>query len=74
MGRPIIGITAPTRLTKWGPWDMDATVMPATYSIAIVQSGGIPVILPPDDSMPDVIHALDGLVISGGPDLSLIHI
>ena len=43
--------------------------MPATYSIAIVQSGGIPVILPPDDRMPDVIHALDGLVISGGPDI-----
>ena len=69
MVRPIIGVTAPTRVTKWGPWDMDATVMPATYSIAIVQSGGIPVILPPDDRMPDVIHALDGLVISGGPDI-----
>jgi len=69
MTRPIIGVTGPTRLTKWGPWDMDATVVPSTYATAIIESGGIPVILPPEDGVPDVIRALDGLVISGGPDI-----
>ncbi len=69
MVRPVIGITAPTRITKWGPWDMNATVIPAAYSIAIIESGGVPVILPPEDEVPDVLAALDGLVISGGPDI-----
>ena len=70
MGRPVIGITAPTRMTKWGPWDMDATVIPATYALAVMEGGGIPVILPPEDGAIDVISAIDGLVISGGPDIN----
>ena len=69
MGRPIIGITAPTRMTKWGPWDMDATVIPATYALAVIDGGGIPVILPPEDGATEIISAMDGLVISGGPDI-----
>ncbi|MBP03620.1 MAG: gamma-glutamyl-gamma-aminobutyrate hydrolase [Euryarchaeota archaeon] len=69
MSRPIIGITAPTRMTKWGPWDMDATVIPSTYALAVIDGGGIPVILPPEDDSVDIISAIDGLVISGGPDI-----
>ena len=52
---------------------MDATVVPSTYATAIIESGGIPVILPPEDGVPDVIRALDGLVISGGPDIDPSH-
>ena len=69
MGRPIIGITAPTRMTKWGPWDMDATVIPATYALAVIEGGGVPIIIPPEDDATEVISVIDGLVISGGPDI-----
>jgi putative glutamine amidotransferase len=48
---------------------MDATVIPSTYALAVIDGGGIPVILPPEDDSVDIISAIDGLVISGGPDI-----
>ena len=66
--RPVIGITCPSRPTKWANWDLDAVVLPTTYHKMIIQCGGIPLLIPPGCSS-EVIHRIDGLLISGGPDI-----
>jgi len=43
-----------------------------TYVRAVEAAGGIPVVMPPLglDEVPDLVARLDGVVLSGGPDLS----
>ena len=42
------------------------------YSSAIIDSGGIPIILYPDTILP-YMHILDGLLLPGGPDIDPIY-
>ena len=67
--RPIIGITCPSRLTKWAKWELDAVVIPTTYHKMVDRCGGIPILIPPGSSV-EIIDKIDGLIISGGPDIS----
>jgi putative glutamine amidotransferase len=67
---PIIGITSYVVPATWGVWhDLPTTLIPHDYVEAVRLAGGRAVVLPPDDRDPDVLRMLDGLVLSGGPDL-----
>ena len=47
---------------------MDATVIPATYALAVID-GGDSSHTSAEDGATEIISAMDGLVISGGPDI-----
>jgi gamma-glutamyl-gamma-aminobutyrate hydrolase PuuD len=67
--KPLIGLSSYCEQAKWGVWDLRATLLPQTYLDAVAGAGGVPILLPP---MPDVevaVDRLDGLIISGGPDV-----
>jgi putative glutamine amidotransferase len=68
--RPIIGITSYVLPASWGVWhDLPSALVPYDYVAAVREAGGRAVLLPPDDEDADVLTALDGLVLAGGPDL-----
>lgn len=68
--RPIIGITTYVVPATWGVWhDLPSTLVPHDYVEATRRAGGRAVLLPPDDEDTDVLDAIDGLLLTGGPDL-----
>lgn len=71
MGRPIIGITGELEAARWGNWIREAVVSPVSYTRAVQRAGGTPVVLPPVPaaSVPGLVAALDGLVLTGGRDV-----
>ncbi|MGW2088820.1 gamma-glutamyl-gamma-aminobutyrate hydrolase family protein [Streptomyces sp. NPDC001880] len=72
MARPVIGISTYQEPARWGVWEMPATLLPASYPRLVRVSGGLAVMLPPDDSADaarEAVAALDGVVIAGGADV-----
>jgi putative glutamine amidotransferase len=71
MGRPIIGITGELEAARWGNWIREAVISPVSYTRVIERVGGTPVVLPPvpTDSVPGLIAALNGLLLTGGRDV-----
>nr|WP_202511426.1 gamma-glutamyl-gamma-aminobutyrate hydrolase family protein [Streptomyces sp. SID3343] len=66
----MIGVSAYTVLARWGVWEMPATVLPTTYTDAVVAAGGVPVVLPADAAHADVyLDRIDALVLAGGGDV-----
>jgi putative glutamine amidotransferase len=73
MGAPLIGLTAYREQARWGVWSTKADLLPAVYAWAIEEAGGVPVLLPASSRVEDadtVVGRLDGLVVSGGADVS----
>jgi putative glutamine amidotransferase len=71
MARPLIGITTYVEPASWGHWQLEAALVPYDYVRAIERAGGRAVLVPPDgDGIEEVLDAVDGLVFSGGNDLS----
>ena len=74
MSRPLIGLSTYREEARWGVWDQTADLLPTTYSRAVEIAGGVPVLLPPTTPYAEAAAAavarLDGLVISGGADVS----
>ena len=74
MRRPLIGLSSYREQARWGVWDQPADLLPTTYAQAIESAGGVPVLLPPampyDEAAAAVVARVDGLVISGGADVS----
>ena len=72
--RPVIGLTTYRERAQWGVWDTAADLLHAQYADAILAAGGIPVLLPPasgsDLVAQEVVGRLDGLVVTGGADVS----
>jgi putative glutamine amidotransferase len=68
-GRPLIGIGANLVRAKWGPWDRPAALMVQTYIEMMVAAGCLPILLPPQPDIEEVVHRLDGLLLPGGGDL-----
>ncbi|MGH3433428.1 MAG: gamma-glutamyl-gamma-aminobutyrate hydrolase family protein [Thermocrispum sp.] len=70
---PRIGVTTYRERARYGVWDLDSAVLPATYVDAVVQAGGVPVLLPPvGDAFPVLevlVEGIDGLLLSGGADI-----
>lgn len=68
---PIIGIN-----TSLEVGEVNRNTLSTDYTRGVERGGGIPVIIPLLDSMDvarDLIGALDGLLITGGPDLDPVH-
>jgi putative glutamine amidotransferase len=70
--RPLIGITTYVEPASWGHWaQVEAALVPYDYVRAVERAGGRAVLVPPDeDGAEEVLDALDGLVFSGGNDMS----
>ena len=69
MPRPIIGLTTYAEETRFGRHDTFAAVLPLSYVQAVHDSGGRAVLIPPDDEDADVLHQIDGLILTGGSDV-----
>jgi putative glutamine amidotransferase len=68
--KPVIGLTTYVETARWGPWEQRAALLPELYIAAILDSGGLPVLLPPAaDGAADLVARVDGLVLTGGPDV-----
>ncbi len=67
--RPVIGISAYSEQARWGAWDLPATLLPQNYADKVAAAGGAPVLLPPLPGVEAALASLDGLIISGGPDI-----
>jgi gamma-glutamyl-gamma-aminobutyrate hydrolase PuuD len=68
--RPVIGLTMYEEQTRWGVWDVPAVLLPSTYVRSVLAVGGVPVLLPPaPDAIAAAIPGLDGLILTGGPDI-----
>jgi putative glutamine amidotransferase len=76
--RPLIGVTTSevrlehqVRLTLHGEPPRREMALGLTYLRAIELGGGIPVVIPPlrIEAIPALLAHLDGLVLSGGPDI-----
>jgi gamma-glutamyl-gamma-aminobutyrate hydrolase PuuD len=67
----VIGVSASHATVSWHEWTAPATFVPQGYIDALIAAGAVPVVLP---SMPGaamaVLARLDGLVLTGGPDIS----
>lgn len=68
--KPVIGISAYCEVARWGVWEQRATLLPQNYVDQVAAAGGVPVLLPPVPGVEAAIGHLDGLVISGGPDVA----
>ena len=68
--KPIIGITPSSLTEKMPHGTFQRYCLSKPYVRAVVAAGGIPLILPPqDDAVEEILDALDGLILSGGPDV-----
>lgn len=68
--RPLIGLSTYVEEAAWGAWYEESALVPQSYVSAVARAGGCPVLLPPSPARPeDLMSALDGLVITGGPDV-----
>jgi gamma-glutamyl-gamma-aminobutyrate hydrolase PuuD len=67
---PQIGLTTSVERARHGAWDEESALLPMSYVSAVIRSGGWPVLLPPAPAEPGrVMAVLDGLVVTGGPDV-----
>jgi putative glutamine amidotransferase len=71
VAKPLIGITTYVEPASWGHWQLEAALVPYDYVRAVERAGGRAVLVPPDaDGSEEVLDALDGLIFSGGNDLT----
>ena len=72
--RPVIGITAYEEQARWNQWHARACLLPARYARAVESAGGLPVLIPVQDLSPEdagrLLHRLDAVILSGGPDVN----
>ncbi|HYA44920.1 MAG TPA: gamma-glutamyl-gamma-aminobutyrate hydrolase family protein [Acidimicrobiales bacterium] len=67
---PLIGISTYVETARYGLWDGQAALVPWSYVDALIRAEGCPVLLPPSPLAPTTVLAvLDGLVLTGGPDV-----
>ncbi|MFI8518123.1 gamma-glutamyl-gamma-aminobutyrate hydrolase family protein [Streptomyces sp. NPDC085481] len=75
MPKPLIGVTTYLDQARWGVWDLPAALLPAAYPRLVQASGGIAVMLPPDEpaAAVETVARLDGLVVAGGADVEPVR-
>jgi putative glutamine amidotransferase len=68
---PRIGLTCYREPARWGVWDEPADLLPTSYTRAVSEAGGAPLLLPPGApaSVAAVLDGLHGLLIAGGADV-----
>jgi putative glutamine amidotransferase len=73
VSRPRIGICAYRTHARWTHWELEASVIPQGYVEGVRMAGGVPILLPPTPEGAtepgEVLDGIDGLVLTGGPDL-----
>ncbi|MBV8931490.1 MAG: gamma-glutamyl-gamma-aminobutyrate hydrolase family protein [Kutzneria sp.] len=68
--RPVVGIVSYLERARYGPWDVEAALLPRTYVDVVVSAGGSPVLLPPVAEWQKAsLSFVDALVLAGGPDV-----
>lgn len=77
---PVIGLSTYREVSRHGVWTELSDLLPSEYGDAVRVAGGVPVLLPVPSAIGDaaavgaaaqaVVGRLDGLVISGGGDVS----
>lgn len=68
--RPLIGLSAYREQATWGVWQVQTDLLNSRYARSVEAAGGIAVLLPPQaDAAAVVVQRLDGLVVTGGPDV-----
>ena len=73
---PVIGITTYEDQASWRNWSARAAILPYVYVDSVRRSGGRAVMLPPggdDDEASATVAGLDGLVVTGGPDIEPVR-
>ena len=73
---PVIGITTYEDQASWRGWSARAAMLPYVYVDAVRRSGGRAVMLPPggdDEEAMATVASLDGLVVTGGPDIDPVR-
>jgi putative glutamine amidotransferase len=73
---PVIGITTYEDQGSWRGWSARAAILPYVYVDAVRHSGGRAVLLPPggdDTEASATVAGLDGLVVTGGPDIDPVR-
>jgi len=73
---PVIGITTYEDQASWRGWSARAAMLPYVYVDAVRRSGGRAVLLPPggdDDEASVTVASLDGLLVTGGPDIDPVR-
>lgn len=70
MVRPLIGLTTYGEQAKFGLNDTFSAVLPMAYVHAVHVSGGRAVLVTQDDPGTDILDELDGIIFTGGPDIS----
>ncbi len=69
--RPLIGLTTYRERAKTLVWDTEFALLHNVYVDSVARAGGIAVLLPPQEHGADEVTArLDGLVLTGGSDVS----
>jgi putative glutamine amidotransferase len=68
--RPIIGITPSSQIDTLPHGTFQRYVLSAPYVQAVEKAGGVALILPPQrEAVHDLLRLIDGLLLSGGPDV-----
>lgn len=71
---PLIGISTYRQDADWSSWKgVAADILPSAYADSIVKVGGVPVLIPPVDSLDAaraIVARLDGLIVAGGADVN----
>ena len=73
---PVIGITTYEDQASWRGWSARAAMLPYVYVDAVRRNGGRAVMLPPggdDDEASATVASLDGLIVTGGPDIDPVR-
>lgn len=77
MAKPLIGVSTYLESSaSWGVWNLPAALLPAGYHRLVQRAGGLAAMLPPDEDQAAaarIVSRLDGLVISGGPDVEPVR-
>jgi gamma-glutamyl-gamma-aminobutyrate hydrolase PuuD len=72
--RPVIGITAYEEQAVWNQWDARASLLPASYVRSVEAAGGLAMLIPVQqlsgEDARELLTRLDGVVLSGGPDVN----
>jgi putative glutamine amidotransferase len=68
--KPIIGLSTYREQAAFTVWDLSADLLPSVYTRSVEAAGGIVVLLPPQaEANAELVGRLDGLIITGGPDV-----
>ena len=69
--RPMIGITTERERATWGDMVDEVDLLSATYADMVAAAGGCPLLVPLRSGYEaELLAHLDGLVVSGGPDIA----